>query len=251
MSEKKTFRLVLSIFLCLATCYSFAQNEWKEEPTNIIDIDLSGSIDNQFKADNERFTADANIGSDSRIVFPPRIAIKTNLLYWSGVMPNFKHYSFLPNLEVEWFIKGNWSIVFNGAYSKWGAGNDKFFGVSSWSLEPRYWLGKFKYIDVYTGVYLQAGDYDNQNLHIDEFGNTGTFYGAGLSVGAYIPLKKQWGIEIGFRTGYEHIRTDFYSQESQYYYRDYTKDKNRWRITGINASISYRFWDKTKQKGAK
>lgn len=246
MTEKKTFRLVISILLCFVTAYVSAQDEWKLEQTNTIDIDSPKSIDNQFEADSESYKANSNIDSDSHVFFPPRIAVKTNLLYWIGVMPDFKHYSFLPNLEVEWFIHRNWSVVLNGAYSKWGAGKDKFFGVSSWSIEPRYWLGKFKYAELYTGVYFQCGDYDNQNLHISEFGNTGTFYGAGLSVGTYIPLKKKWGIEIGLRTGYEHILTDFYSQESQYYYRDYTESKNRWRITGINASISYRFWEKAK-----
>lgn len=247
MTEKKTFRLVISVILCFVFGHAAAQNEYDEKQDKAIDIGKSAYVENQFKADNERFIANANIDSSSRVIFQPSIAIKTNLLYWIGVMPNLKYYSFLPNLEVEWFFKEKWSVVVNGAYSKWGAGGDKYFGVSSWSIEPRYWFAEHKKTQFYTGLYIQGGDFDNQNLHIDEFGNTGDFYGAGLSVGVYIPIKKRWGAEIGFRTGYEHIETDIYNREPDDYYREYSNTKNRWRITGINVSISYRFWEKMKK----
>lgn len=248
MTEKKTFRLVISIFLCLVFGRVSAQNEYDGKQNKAIDIDKSEYIENQFKANEGHF---AKVVPGSCTLFPPRIAVKTNLLYWSGVMPDFRYYSFLPNLEVEWFIKNGWSIAFSGAYSKWGAGKDKFFGVSSWSLEGRYWFWEYRNVDFYGGLYLQAGDFDNQNLHIKEFGNTGTFWGTGLSAGVYIPIKKQWGAEVGFRTGFEHRRTDVYNRESRHYFRDYTGTQNRWRITGIDVSVSYRFWEKTNTKGAK
>lgn len=42
--------------------------------------------------------------------FRPLLAVKTNLLYWATVMPDFKSYTFVPNLEIEYFFKERWSL---------------------------------------------------------------------------------------------------------------------------------------------
>lgn len=172
--------------------------------------------------------------------FVPKLGVKTNLLYWAGIMPDFKYYSFLPNLELEWYFNQRWSLAATGAYSKWSAGGDKFFGVSAWSIEPRYWvMGDNNWI--YVGLFGEIGDFDNQNIHIDEFGRTGDFYGGGLSVGTHIPFGRRWGFEIGIRGGMRHTKTDIYSWEPPYYYWDRSETKNKWGITGIKASVVYRF----------
>lgn len=36
--------------------------------------------------------------------FSPLLAVKTNLIYWVGIMPDFKHYSWMPNLSLEYFL---------------------------------------------------------------------------------------------------------------------------------------------------
>lgn len=223
---ERTVRLIISLLSCFVFGNTFAQE-------GNIGNQAAGKSTNGLECFIFRFEQDSN--------FTPKIAVKTNVLYWIGVMPNLKYYSFLPNLEVEWFIKPRWSLAINGAYAKWGVGNDKFFGVSSWSVEPRFWLAKYGKTEVFVGLYAQAGDFDNQNLHIDDFGNTGDFYGGGLSLGVYIPFGKQWGTELGFRTGYEHTETDIYRYESQHYLRNSTETRNRWKISSINVSVSYRF----------
>lgn len=231
MIGKGTIKLIIPILSCLVVGSTFAQDKYSEQQT---------TVDNAHQPECSmfRFEPDSN--------FTRKVAIKTNMLYWTGMMPNLKHYSFLPNLEVEWFFRLHWSVSFSGAYSKWGVGSDNFFGVSSWSVEPRYWLKRYEKAEVFIGVYAQAGDFDNQDLHIDEFGNTGDFYGGGLSLGVYIPLGKQWGTELGIRAGYEYTETDIYSRETQHYFRDYTRTGGKWKITGINATVSYRFGKKNK-----
>lgn len=226
MTVRVVSRFIISVFLCFTFGHACAQDVHSE---------ISTKTKNTNRSEYDVFR------SKRDSTFTPQIAIKTNMLYWIGVMPDFKYYSFLPNLEVEWFFCPQWSVSFSGAYSKWGIRKDKFFGVSSWSAEPRFWPGKYRNAELYIGLYAQIGDFDNQDLHIKEYGNTGDFYGAGLSLGAYIPLGKKWGAEFGIKTGYEHIQKDVYSYETQHYFRESVHNKNKWGITGVNASISYRF----------
>lgn len=177
--------------------------------------------------------------------FSPRFAVKTNLLYWAGVMPDFKHYTFVPNLELEWFITNRWSLAATGAYIKREVGDNHFFGISSWSIEPRFWFnnnGRFN--GFYAGIYGHAGDFDRQGYDGNEFGNTGDFYGGGISLGGVIPLGKYWGIEIGLRAGARYQETDVYTQEPPDYYLDFTRTETKWGIQGIKCSVVYRFGNK-------
>lgn len=173
--------------------------------------------------------------------FTPLLAVKSNLLYWVGVMPDFKHYSWTPNLSVEYFFADRWSINGTGAYAKRKVGSDQYFGISSWSIEPRFWLnadGTYRWL--YAGLYGEAGDFDNQRMHIDDY-RTGKFGGLGLSVGAYIPVTERLGAEVGLRAGYSRRSIDYYTPENGYDYFDYNKKRNKFGITGINISIVYRF----------
>lgn len=167
----------------------------------------------------------------------PLLAVKSNLLYWIGVMPDFKHYSWTPNLSVEYFFADRWSINGTGAYAKRKVGSDQYFGISSWSIEPRFWLnadGTYHWL--YAGLYGEAGDFDNQQMHIDDY-RTGKFGGLGLSVGVYIPITKHLGAEVGMRAGYSRRTIDYYTPENGHYYFDYDKKRNKFGITGINISI--------------
>lgn len=173
--------------------------------------------------------------------FSPLIAVKSNLMYWIGVMPDFKHYSWTPNLSLEYFFANRWSINASGAYAKRNVGTDQFFGISAWSLEPRIWLnadGTYRWL--FAGLYGEAGDFDNQRMHIDD-NRTGKFAGFGLSVGLHIPVTNRLGAEVGLRAGYSRRTIDYYTPESGHYYFDYDKKRNKFGITGINISIVYRF----------
>ena len=174
--------------------------------------------------------------------FRPLLAVKTNLLYWATLMPDFHSYTFVPNLELEWFFCDRWSLAGTGNYAKWGYGGGDFFGISSWSLEPRFWFsgnGKFRWF--YLGVYGQAGDYDAQNDRLDRDGATGKLWSTGLSFGATIPFTDRLGLEIGLRGGYRHSSVRAYSWEAPDYFLDYEASDNHWGVTGIKASLYFRF----------
>lgn len=174
--------------------------------------------------------------------FRPLLAVKTNLLYWATVMPDFKSYTFVPNLEIEWFFKDRWSLSGTGNFAKWSYGNGNFFGISSWSIEPRWWFkgdGRFRWF--YLGAYGQVGDYDVQNDRVSLDGNTGKLWGAGLSLGAVIPFSDRFGLELGIRGGYRHAKVNGYVHEAPDYFREFTERDNHWGVTGIKASLYYRF----------
>ena len=174
--------------------------------------------------------------------FRPLIAIKTNLLYWATVMPDFKSYTFVPNLELEWFINNRWSLAGEGSFANWRYRDNRWFGISSWSVEPRWWLngdGRFRWL--YIGAYGQVGDYDVQDNETDWNGNTGKLWGLGLSAGVAIPFSKHFGLEVGIRAGYRHSKVKSYTYEEPDYFLDMKGTDNHWGVTGIKASIYYRF----------
>lgn len=174
--------------------------------------------------------------------FRPLLAVKTNLLYWAGVMPDFRHYTFVPNLEIEYFFKERWSLSATGNYMKRSYGSGDFFGISTWSVEPRWWFkgdGRFRWF--YLGAYGQVGDYDAQNSRTALDGTTGKLWGAGLSVGAAIPFADRWGLEVGIRGGYRHAGTKEYIHEAPDYFLERKGTDNHWGVTGIKASLYYRF----------
>ncbi len=174
--------------------------------------------------------------------FRPLLAVKTNLLYWAGVMPDFKHYTFVPNLEIEYFFKERWSLSATGNYMKRSYGNDDFFSISAWSVEPRWWFkgdGRFRWF--YLGAYGQVGDYDVQNSRTALDGTTGKLWGAGLSVGAAIPFSDRFGLEVGIRGGYRHAGMKEYVHEAPDYFLERKGTDNHWGVTGIKASLYYRF----------
>ena len=173
--------------------------------------------------------------------FSPLLAVQSNLIYWVGIMPDFKRYSWMPNLSLEYFFADRWSINATGAYAKRKVGGDQYFGVSAWSLEPRIWLnadGTYRWL--FAGFYGEAGDFDNQRMHIDD-NRTGKFAGLGLSVGGHIPITDRLGVELGLRAGYSRRTIDYYTPENEHYYFDNDKKRNKFGITGINISIVYRF----------
>lgn len=115
------------------------------------------------------------------------------------------------------------------------------FRPGAWSLEPRIWLnadGTYRLL--FAGFYGEAGDFDNQRMHIDD-NRTGKFAGLGLSVGGHIPITDRLGVELGLRAGYSRRTIDYYTPENEHYYFDYDKKRNKFGITGINISIVYRF----------
>lgn len=181
--------------------------------------------------------------------FTPVVAVKTNLLEWAGVMPDFRHYTFTPNLELECYFRNRWSVSGKGSYIKRGYGGDRFFAVSSWSLEPRWWIwgdGRFRW--PYLGVYGQAGDYDVRNGRMTSDGATGRFWSTGLSFGVAIPFTDRLGVDAGLRCGYRCTTVRGYASESGVDYLDHAGTKKHWGVTGINVSLYWRLGKTVKRE---
>ena len=161
-------------------------------------------------------------------------------------MPDFKGYTLVPNLELEWFFSRRWSVSGVGNFVKRGYGGGKYFAISSWSLEPRLWLGRVhrNHNLFYLGLYGQAGDYDVRPGSAVSSGRTGRFFGAGVSFGAAIPFTRRVGIEVGLRCGYRHSRVKGYVHDAPDYYRESSGCNSHLGVTGLKASLYYRFGHK-------
>lgn len=191
---------------------------------------------------------------------PVFMAVKSNLLPWCGVAPSLllgtggtklQTGSFMPNLEVEWYFAGRWSVAVSGMYSDF-AYKDKTrdrWAVSEFSVEPRVWiLGGNQFRWLHTGLFAEYGDFDVRGSAADPdpevlYGRTGRFFTAGASVGCLVPLGAGFCAEASVRAGYRSVA------DGKKYRYDRIDDKNyleaRFTSTGfmvgLKVSLVYRF----------
>jgi len=104
----------------------------------------------------------------------PLFALKTNLLQWVGVQPDFTYTTPVANVALEYYINSCLSVELGAMYSYWRFNsNQEFQGISGYRLEPRYrfalpvWGERF---GVYLGAYARFGDYDLRTLRSIENG---------------------------------------------------------------------------------
>ena len=189
------------------------------------------------------------VGVQRRITSPvPFLALKTNLLSWAGLTGEGDLASFRPNLSAEVFFARCWSVQAAAEYSYWqgGTGN-KFWGVSGYSIEPRFWFsgdGAFRWF--YLGAYGQTGDFDYRpypagDTQADGSSVTGTYWSTGLSLGVYFPFTPHWGLEAGLRGGYRKSAGKAYDHEPPHAYYHHDAPSTYWGITSFNLSLSYRW----------
>lgn len=178
-----------------------------------------------------------------RMKFVPVLGIKTNLVGWAGVTPEFERTTFMPNLAVEGFFAKRFSAELSAVYSDFDFGGGEHWGLSGYSLEPRFWLrGDGRYRGLYFGVYGQTGDFNVKRKEAETTVNhTGTYFDAGVSVGYYLPLTKHWGFEFGLRGGYHKADSELYEIRGETNYRQEKEDADRLGLTRLNVSVSYRF----------
>lgn len=177
----------------------------------------------------------------------PLAGVKTNLLAWTGLLPDFKTAAFMPNLEAEFYFAGRWSVSASALYADWEYGGGKqFWGISSYSMEPRFWFrddGLFR--GFFVGVYGEAGDFNDQKDRRDDAATatnyTGTFWSAGVSAGYLLPLSRHWGLELSLRVGYRGAKYDVYDRELPYLYYNYSDKENKFTLTGLRLNVVYRF----------
>jgi hypothetical protein len=89
-------------------------------------------------------------------------SLKTNLLLWAGVLPDFKHTTPVANAALEYYITDCWSVELGAMYSYWRYdSNREFQGISGYRLEPRYRFAlPGDRFELYLGIYGRVGDYD-------------------------------------------------------------------------------------------
>jgi hypothetical protein len=176
--------------------------------------------------------------------FKPLWGFKTNLYALAGMTTEGKHTTLMPNLEVEYFAFGRWSVAVSALYSYRNFGQQEFWGVSSYTLEPRFRFGASeRYRGFYTGVYARLGDFDIrrdvvENVTTDN--RTGTYYEAGASLGYVLALSRHWYLEAGVSGGYRGVKNKVYEVEQGKHYFVRDESENRLRLTDIRLSIAYR-----------
>ena len=188
------------------------------------------------------------------------LAVKTNLLPWATVAPSMLlgtgneqiiTGSFMPNLEVEYYFGGRWSVALGSMYADFDYKDKKrgHWAISSVTLTPKFWpLATDEYRWLNTGVFCQYGDFDVRGALIEKaadnlFGRTGRFISFGASVGCLIPLGAGFCTEASLSAGYRSI------YDGKRYRHDFTDGKNylesRFSSTGfmigLNISLLYRF----------
>ncbi len=165
----------------------------------------------------------------------PLVAAKTNLAYWAGVAAN---------AEVEFYFAKRWSAMVEGVYTDWNMNlYKKHYAVNEISPEVRYWTTRKagQYRGLYVGVYGHLGQFDYMSKDRLTGGKTGDYYGAGISVGGYLPFTPHFGMELGLRGGYVRANYDRYHKEVSTYIYESSKSANYFGLTGAKVSLVYRF----------
>lgn len=188
---------------------------------------------------------------------PFNLSVKTNLLPWCTLAPSillgdgpvaFNRGSFMPNLELEYCFRERWSIdaSFLYSYYSYGSNPDNLWGVSSVTLEPRFWLtGDNRFRWMWVGAFGQYGDFDIRGEKISTdglYGQTGKFASGGISIGCMIPLGAGFCVEAALQGGFRSI---FGGEKYRY---DKVDDKNYQEslfsatgmMIGFRLSIVYR-----------
>lgn len=186
----------------------------------------------------------------------PLLSLKTDLVSWAGLTPELEHTVFMPNLSVELFLAHRWSLNLTGMYADRDYdGGDRHWGVSAYSLEPRFWFGGDESRHwFYTGIYGQAGDFDNRSTDADRLAEgtancTGAYLQCGLSLGCYLPLGAHWGIEVGIRGGYRLADVTSYDRVPPYRYLNRRFTSARFGLTAAGISLCYRFGKRRARTG--
>ncbi|WP_298062678.1 DUF3575 domain-containing protein [uncultured Rikenella sp.] len=169
------------------------------------------------------------------VLIRPLVAVKTNLAYWAAVAAN---------LEVEFYFAQKWSAAVEGVYTDWNMNlYKKHYAVNEISPEVRYWFGRRtgQYRGLYLGVYGHVGQFDYMFKN-EETGNTGDYYGGGISLGGYLPFTRHFGMELGLRGGFVHAGNfDRYYYEAPFYMYKSSHSANYIGLTGAKVSLVYRF----------
>lgn len=169
------------------------------------------------------------------VLIRPLVSVKTNLAYWAAVAAN---------VELEFYFAKRWSAAVEGVYTDWNMNlYKKHYAVNEISPEIRYWTSRREgqYRGFYIGVYGHVGQFDYMFKN-EATGNTGDYYGGGISLGGYLPFTRHFGMELGLRGGFIHAGDfDRYYYDAPHYMYRSSHSANYIGLTGAKVSLVYRF----------
>ena len=131
---------------------------------------------------------------------PGKFALRTNALYWLGLMPN---------LGIEWRPAERVGIVVNGGYAPWFS-DDWKHNWAGWFVAPevRIYLGEK--MNWFVGPQLLAGSF---NLKPGDKGYQGDVLAGGVMGGYRMKLSRCWDLDFTLGVGYVHLEYESYRRE--------------------------------------
>lgn len=149
------------------------------------------------------FTFTGQVSGQGKNDYMPRLAIKTNALYWATTTAN---------LGLEVGLGKALTLDISGNYNPWKFSNYK--QIKHWMVQPelRYWLCE-RFNGHFFGLHAHYADFNVSNLNIFGLGHyryQGNLYGAGISYGYQWILNKRWSMEATIGVGYARVNYDKY-----------------------------------------
>lgn len=174
---------------------------------------------------------------------PPRIAVKTNMLYDAAL---------IPNIGVEVSFGNSYSVIANWEYAWWSK-NEKhrFYRVYGGDIEVRRWFHDDSHPFLsghHLGLYYQMATYDF------EFGGKGIQsdfwnYGVGIAYGYSLPLNSHFNIDFSLGIGYLWGKYKKYHPADGCYVWDNTSKRKWFGPTKAEISIVYIIGGNRHKKG--
>jgi len=147
-----------------------------------------------------------NISAEEPL-YPPRIGIKTNLLYWGATTPN---------LSLEYAFSDHVTLDVSGSYNPWRFGSkEENKKLKHWIVQPevRWWTCE-KYNGSFLGLHAHYGRYNTGGVKMPlriwrslrDHRYEGYMMGVGVSYGYQWYLTPRWNLEAQFGFGYSYLK---------------------------------------------
>lgn len=141
-----------------------------------------------------------------RTPYQPKMALKTNLLYWATTTPN---------VGMEFYLAPRWSLNVHAGFNSW-----ERLGIKHWLVQPelRYWFCN-TFEQHFVGIHALGGKFNLRNAKVpftDRFDGMiykGYGIGAGIAYGYHLPIGGRWGMEFSIGAGYVYLGYDKYKCE--------------------------------------
>lgn len=164
-------------------------------------------------------------------IYVPRMAIKTNAVYWAVAVAN---------LGVEFALGNHYSVDVPVIYSPYTVASDFRFRFLVVQPELRYWL-RSPMKGHFFGAHFHAGAF---NIAVDDksrYQSPNGFYGIGLSYGYSLAFARHWAVEFTIGAGYAYTKYDAYYNIPNGARYEKSVPYDYWGITKAGISVVYTF----------